>query len=158
MCDQIRDDLVALYDGWWFRATRSTAATMVSSVVTAVPLDVITMSATATAEGSIALSTNTGIVTTTKPGLWLLGWHFAFQSPTTGLVDVLIDATDAAGSVICEGLTDANAVTTDWCVTGSVNATTVPQTFLPAVYTVGTPTIGTARPATFWGVWLGANP
>jgi hypothetical protein len=154
--DQIRDNLVALYDGWWFKATRITDATMPSSVVTAIPLDTMARSRSATDDQTISIA-NGGAIRVTKTGLWMLGFHFRFSSAFTGVADMFIDATDATGSQLCEQANDSGSSKAAMCCSGTVNVTTSPQTFTPNLYTVGAPTV-TANTVVFWGYWLGDNP
>jgi len=159
--DQIRDNLVALYDGWWFKATRATGATLASSIVTAIPMDTISRSTSAVDDGTVVLA-NGGAITVSKPGIWRLGWYFAFTSPFTGIAEALIDATDAVGAYVAERLTDPNATTTHFCVSGVVNLTSATNTLNPMVYAVGTPSLAAAgalnNAPTFWGYRIGDNP
>ena len=156
LCDQIRDNLVALWEGWWFRATRSTTQAIGAAATTLIAMDTLAQSATSLAEGSISLSA--GSVATTKPGLWLVGAHFELQSTTTGTVVPVIESTDAPSGVYAASTnndtgsnkqSDSVSITTE--VTSAVN------TFSFRLYNTASCTVLNAPTSAVWGVWLGDN-
>ena len=151
LCDQIDDNLAALYEGVWFRATRSTTQTMTSSVVTLLSMDTLAQSDTAVDGGYISLVG--GAVNTTLTGHWMVGGFYSTSS--AGLfLSLLIDATDVP-AYAAETINDlgsgsgANALS----ATAIVNVTTSTNTFGTYAFTVGTPTI--AAGATLWAVYMG---
>lgn len=156
--DQIRDNLVALNDGWWFRASRSTGFTSVAAVVTPVGLDTLALSQTCEDEGSASLVSNT--VQVNKAGLWLVGGHFTFAAASLVAL-VGVSYTDAiAGHWAFESLLDTSTGTqTDVCGVGGVEVITVPATFTLQTYTsLSTAVAASARSPIMWGVWMGDRP
>lgn len=156
--DQIRDNLVALYDGWWFRASRSTGFTSAASVATPLGLDTLLVSQTGEDEGSIVLASNA--VTVYKPGLWLVGAHYTFgASAITPLVGVAYTDGISGTWAFQSALDSATATQTDVCGSGVAEVTSGTATFTMYYYTSSSVAIAAStRSAVMWGVWLGATP
>lgn len=156
--DQIRDNLVALYDGWWFRASRSTSFALSAATVTPVGLDTLSVSQTGEDEGSITLVGNT--VQVTKPGLWMVGAHFTFGAAAIVALVSMSYTDGISGRWAFEALLDsATGTQTDVCGVGVAEVITVPSTFTMQVYTSGASTVATsARSPICWGVWMGDRP
>lgn len=156
--DQIRDNLVALYDGWWFRASKSATTTMAGSVSTPFELDTISMSASATADGSITLSS--GDVILKKTGLWLIGGHWLNSAAAAGLMAIGISHTDnLAPSWICEFVNDASSGIVGMSCSGVVEQVSATATAELWFYSQNTTTAQAgAAGQILWGVWLGERP
>jgi len=156
--DQIRDNLVALYDGWWFRASRSTTTLMAGAVVTPFEFDTISVSASATADGSVTLSS--GDVILKKAGLWLLGGHWINASSVAGPMVIAIGHTDnIAPSFICEYVNDATSGITGMSCSGVVEQTSATATAQLIFYSTSSTTAQTGTAGQiFWGVWMGDRP
>ena len=157
LCDQIRDNLVALWEGWWFRATRSTTLAVSANVTTLVAMDTLAQSATSLTEGSISLSA--GSIVTTKPGLWLIGGHFALQSTTTGTLFAIVESTDAPSGVYTASDindTGSNKQASSASVTTEVTSTS--NTFDLRIFNTASCTVLNDPMTALYGVWLGENP
>jgi hypothetical protein len=156
--DQIRDDLVALNDGWWFRASRSTSFVSAAAVASPLGLDTLTLSQTAEDEGTISLVSNA--VQVNKTGLWLVGAHYTFAaSSITSLVAV--SYTDGiSGKWAFESVNESSTATqTDVCGSGVAEVTSGTAVFTMYYYTSGSVTVATStRSSVMWGVWMGATP
>ena len=151
LCDQIDDNLAALYEGVWFRATRSTTQTLTSSVVTLLSMDTLAQSDTAVDTGCVSLVS--GQVQTTLTGHWMIGGFYS--SSTVGIfMSLLVDSTDTAAyaaETVCDsgGGSGASALS----ATAVVNVTSATNTFGAYAFVVGTPTVAVG--ATLWGVYMG---
>jgi hypothetical protein len=153
LCDQIRDNLVALHDGWWFRATMAAGFTL--STAAPFELSTITVSQTATDEGSIFLSG--GDVVVRKPGIWHVGCHFTCTGTTTTIA-VAVDCSDGTGYV-CQNVWDAGNTKNDFACSGAIEVTSVPATFQLVASSSGSTTVSiNSRSPFLWGCWMGTSP
>jgi len=151
--DQIRDNLVALYDGWWFRAQRSTTQTITST--STVILTSIAQSATSLAEGSITLDTTTGIVTLKKTGLWLVGGQAGLTAATASTLNILHSDWPVYSA---EYVNDdsGGAATIALHTSGVVEQTSATASLsMLASVSIADPT---QRLCLLWAVWLGERP
>lgn len=153
LCDQIDDNLAALYEGVWFRARRSTTQTLPNSVVDKFILDTIVMSDTATDSGYVSLSA--GSVQTILPGHWMVGGHYSIGSAGIFL-SALLDATDMT-AFVAETVNDTTSGKTDVCCGPQiVNVTSTPNLFSLWAYTTSTPVADAdQKSAVLWGVYMG---
>jgi hypothetical protein len=156
--DQIRDNLVALNDGWWFRATRTTGFSTAAASASPIGFDTLVTSQTAEDEGSIVLATN--LVTVYKTGLWLVGGQYTFGATSvTALVGVAytdgISGTWAAQSALDTG----TGTQTDVCCSGVAEVITGAATFTLYYFTSGSVALAAnSRSPFLWGVWMGERP
>jgi hypothetical protein len=156
LCDQIRDDLVALRSGWWFRATRTAATqTTTASDFTPIEFDTIVMSDTATADLSISLVA--GSVQTTKVGLWMFGGHVQVSSTTTVIDAAIVRTVAGVPAYVGENLNETSGKNGSGCsaicqVTSAINS------FEFAAYGGVAVSVLLGPWTTLWGVWLGGAP
>ena len=156
LCDQIRDNLVALWEGWWFRATRSTTQAIGASATTLIVMDTLAQSATSLTDGSIALSA--GSVATTKPGLWLVGGHFWLQSTTTGTLFAILESTDApSGVYTASDINDTGSNKQASSASATTEVTSAANTFDLRIFNTASCTVLNDPMTALWGVWLGDN-
>ena len=154
LCDQIRDNLVALWEGWWFRATRSTALAVSANVTTLVAMDTLAQSATSLTDGSIALSA--GSVATTKPGLWMVGGHFWLQSTTTGTLFAIVESTDApSGVYTASDINDTGSNKQASSASVMTEVTSAANTFDLRIFNTASCTVLNDPMTALWGCWLG---
>jgi hypothetical protein len=156
--DQIRDNTVALYEGWWYRAIRTTSQTIGASANTTILFESLTQSATSlAADGGITLAS--GVVTTRRPGIWLVGGHVEFSAITVGTVLLSLQSTDSPGGYTAQFINDtANnksgaSVSVETEVTSAVNVFSL-DIFNTSSFLTRASQLTTA----LWGVWLGDNP
>jgi hypothetical protein len=155
--DQMRDNLVALWEGWWFRATRSTTQVIGSGATTLVGLDTISQSATSLAEGSISLSA--GAVVTGKPGLWMLGGHFTLTGGVGGSLVAIIESTNSPGPVAAaENVNDTTSNKDSTAASITTQVTSTPNTFGLYAFSSSTITVQSGVATALWGVWVGDAP
>jgi len=155
LCDQMRDNLVALYDGWWFRASKSTATTTAAAVATPFDLDTIVVSQTAEDEGAVTLTG--GDVIVNKTGLWIVGGHYT--TTTTDTITIAVSVTGSPAAYVCESCADNANTKTDLCASGAVEVTTVPATMSLVYYTnVSLSVAANTRSPFLWGYRAGDLP
>jgi hypothetical protein len=154
--DQVDDNLVAHYEGVWFRAIGG-AATLVAAAYTVIPMTSIVISATATDEASISIVS--GAVTVTKPGIWLVCACAQFGASST-LAGIAIGATNATSTLESESLIDTSGANSLHETSTMVDVTSNPATFTLNCYiNSGTPaiTVNSFSPR-LSGVWLCEHP
>lgn len=155
LCDQIRDNLVALRSGWWFRATRVTGTqTTTAATFTPIEFDTLVMSDTATADGSITLVG--GSVQTTKPGLWLVGGHAQVSTTTTTLASAIY-STDDPVSYKADQINDTGSNKTDSCCSALLEVTSPTNVFELAVYGLLAVTVQNTPRTALWACWQGGE-
>jgi hypothetical protein len=156
--DQIRDNLVALNDGWWFYAKRTTSFTAASGSPSTIGLDSLTRSRTATDEGSISLVGNN--VQVNKAGLWKVGAHYTFAaSATVALVGVSYTDGISGAWAFQDVIDSATGTQTDVCGSGAAEVITVPTIFTLWYFQSGAPLISSnSRSPVMWGHWEGDRP
>jgi hypothetical protein len=153
LSDQIDDNLASLFEGVWFRATRSTSLAMSSGGPTAIALDTLALSDTATDGSYVSLAS--GNVQTRLTGHWFVGGSFSF-SVTGTAIQVLVDATDSVAGGVAETYVDTGSNKDNLCASAVVNVTSATNVFALYGFAVTGPTINaTGPPATLWGVYLG---
>jgi hypothetical protein len=155
--DQIADNVVALYEGWWFRATTSVDVSIGAGVTTLVTMNTLALSATATDDGSITL--NAGSVQTTKPGLWMVGGHIALTAVTGGTLITILDSTDAPGGVfLASTINDTGSNKDGASVSIITEVLTTPNTFGLSVFNTSSCIADNIAATALWGVFMGDNP